>query len=188
MGLPGLDRQSPVHDRAEWNLVQKSPIDSRNRDGPAISAGQNRLAQRGGPVRSQSEGLFEPIISSEEPVSMALHSHRIDAGVRPAPACEVLQRALDVDPLVVERLRPTVVSRLLQSFLETIDRDHALCSEDEGADDGKEAHRTAAPDSNRVTGLDATIFRGHVPSRENVGKKEDLLIGEMTGDFDRSDI
>jgi len=46
----------------------------------------------------------------------------------------------------------------------------------------------AAPDGDRVAGLDAAVLRRHVAGGEDVGQEQHLLVGQAIGDFDRTDV
>ena len=67
-------------------------------------------------------------------------------------------------------------------------RDHALGAQQEGALDRKQPDRAAAPDRDRVAGLDVAHLRAHVAGRQDVGEEQHLLVGEAVLDLERPDI
>ena len=90
--------------------------------------------------------------------------------------------------LVVQGLGAALLARHLQSVGESIDGDHPLGAEQEGAPDGKQSDRTAAPDGDRVTGLDVAHLSAHVSGRQDVRQKQHLFVGQAAVDLERPDV
>jgi hypothetical protein len=122
-------------------------------------------------------------------VAVRLHAHRLDARVRPASPRHLFQSFQNaVHLVVIDGLGAALFPRHAQAFRLVVDGDDASRSEQERAFDRELAHRPAAPDSDRVFGLNVTLLRGHVASGKNIGEEQHLFVRVTVFDFDRPDI
>ncbi len=69
-----------------------------------------------------------------------------------------------------------------------IDCNHPFDTQKEGGANGHLADGSAAPDSDRIAGLDIAEIRCHVTGRENIRKEQDLLVRQPVGDLEGPDI
>ncbi len=111
---------------------------------------------------------------------MCFRADRVDAAIRSAAVGHLLQFVVDAafDLLKVDHLGPALLRGHGEALWHAIDRNHATRSEHPRALDGKLPNRSATPHCNRIARFNLGILRRHVTGREDVGKKEDLLIGE----------
>src|SRR5579875_834231 len=58
VGLPGLQGDGAVHERAEWYLIKESTLHPCHRDRPAVAAHHDRLTERYRAARLQPQHLF----------------------------------------------------------------------------------------------------------------------------------
>src|SRR4029453_17973199 len=109
-------------------------------------------------------------------------------GVRSLTAREVAKRFRYIDLGVIEYCRVAVRCGQMKTFGKTIDGNDPFRTEHVGAFDRELPHGTAAPDRNRVSGLYLAVFGGHISRREDVREKQYLLVGQRTGNFQRTHI
>jgi hypothetical protein len=87
-----------------------------------------------------------------------------------------------VEPLIhllvkVDRVGFTVRACHVESFRHSVNSDHSTRAKHPAALNGHLRYRTATPHGICVAGLDFRILRGHLPSKEDVREKENLLRG-----------
>ena len=97
--LPGLHRERLVHDRADRNLVDEAAVDAGHRDGAAVAAGHDRLAQRARPIRLQPHRLLHPVVGADDPCMCASMPTASMHASGPRPPVISLQRLEHVDLL-----------------------------------------------------------------------------------------
>ena len=186
--LAHLERQ-PLRERgAQRKLVQPSAVDAGNRDRAALAAGADGLPKRMRPIGRHEHRRLGAVVPGVERRAVRFEADRVDARVRTLPAGHVAERVEHVDVLVVQRLGAALRGRELEPFGEAIDRDDAFGAEQIGALDRELTDRTAAPDRHRVARLDLAVLGRHVAGREDVGEKQDLLVGEGVRHLQRSDV
>src|SRR4051812_38139126 len=83
--LGAAQGQRLVHHRAEGELVHDAGEDAEGEHRPALAAGVDRLAHRGGPVGLQPQLLLDLVVEVLRARGGRPHPHRLDADVRPPP-------------------------------------------------------------------------------------------------------
>src|SRR6185295_12129885 len=116
--LAGPDRERPVDNGAHRKLVDETAVHADHRHGPAVATGMDGLPQSERPVALESERLLRAVVGIEWPGHMRFHPHRVDARVGASPASSLAQGLVDVDLLVVERLRSTRLPGQAQTIRE----------------------------------------------------------------------
>src|SRR3974377_2434502 len=84
MGLSHSQGQSLAKGGSERDSVQKSAVNTGNRDHAAFSADLQDLSQYQGPVESKPQRLLGLVHVSVNGVALRLHTHSVDTGVRSA--------------------------------------------------------------------------------------------------------
>ena len=137
--------------------------------------------KRDWPVCFQHHGLFCAVISAENTGRVCLHADSVDAGVRSSASGHFFQRVAHVDFFVVERLRAYLLTGHAEPLRKTINGYDTLRPQQESALHCKLADGAAAPDRNRVAGLNIAHLRAHVARWEDIGEKEDLIVLNPSG-------
>jgi hypothetical protein len=88
----------------------------------------------------------------------------------------------------VDGLGMAVRRRHGQPFRDPVDRDDPTRAEHPGTLNRELPHRTASPDPDRVSRVDAGVFRRHVAGGEDVGEKQHLFVAESGRNLERADI
>ena len=116
-----------------------------------------------------------------------LGADRVDAGIGAAALRQLLDAVVDILLHEIERLGAGVAGQR-QALRHGVDGDDPPGAQQEGAADRELADRAAAPDGDRVAGLDVAEIRRHVAGREDVRQEQHLLVGQPVRHLDRADI
>ena len=144
--------------------------------------GHDRLAQRRPPVGLEVQRLLDAVVGVLDAGPVRLHAHGVDAGVGPAAAGHLLERLDDaVDLHVVDGLGAALLPGQPEPLGEAVDGDHPLGPQQVGAPLRHEPDAAAAPDGDRVAGLDVAEVGPHVAGGGGVGEEEHLLVGHALG-------
>ena len=120
-------------------------------------------------------------------VAGRLAADRVDAAIGTALVGPLHQFVVDVGFGEIDRLGAAGF-RHRQPLGHLVDCDHAAGAQQQRRADRELADGPAAPDRHGIPGLDLGIDGGHVAGREDVRKKERLLIGHAVRNLDRTDV
>src|SRR5690349_19407352 len=112
---------------------------------------------------------------------MGLHPDRVDATIRAAAPGHFLPLVYDLTIADIEGFGFFFFPGMFQTLRNVVYCDDTFRAEHVGAFDGELADRPAAPDGNRIAGLNVTILRRHVAGGEDVGEKQRLLVTDAVG-------
>jgi hypothetical protein len=191
VALARLHRQALVHERAGGELVHEPAVDADHRDDAARTAGEDRVAQGVATIGLRPRRLLDPVDRVHEAVTVrGLHPDGVDHRVGPAPAGQLLELLDDVGVLgeVHDVGRPRLVPSHLQAVGVLVDRDDPLSAEHHGAGDRELPDRPRTEDGDDLAAGDLAEVGAHVPRREDVGEEQDLLVGQIVLDLDRTDV
>ncbi len=118
---------------------------------------------------------------------MRFQAHRVDTGIRAAPAREVFQCLLNIHIFEVECVRGTgFLTSHLQPVRVAVDGDHTRGAQQVGAGDCQLPHRSASPNGDDIAGFDVAHLSAHVCRWKNIGEEKHLVIGQALRHFQRS--
>src|SRR5919202_3931144 len=183
--LSRFERQRLVHDCAKGDLVEKATVHTGYRDNATFATVLDRFAERKGAAGLQTQCLLGTVVPPFGTGIMCLHPNSIDRRVGPASAGHLLECVADASLFVVDDLSPTLLLGHPEPLRDAVDGDNALGAEQVGALDRELPHRTAAPHCDHIARLNVARLGSHVAGRENVGEKQDLLVGEAVRNLDR---
>jgi hypothetical protein len=148
----------------------------------------NCLAQHVRSIRAHEGCDFDSIPTGiHARAGVGFRTHGVNACIGTAAFGQFHDAVVNVLDHKIECFRASVAGQR-QPLRNSIDGDDAPGTEQNGAPNGELADRPAAPDSNCFAALDVAKIGGHVAGRENVGQKQDLLIGQSVRNLDRSDV
>src|SRR5688572_10040276 len=98
---------------------------------------------------------------------MRFAANSIDAAVRSAALGHLHQPVIYPDLFEIDHFRFALILSHLYPLRNTIDRDHPFSAQHPRALHREQPNRTAAPDSDCVTGLDVAVLSRHITSRED---------------------
>ena len=187
MGLARFHGQPLFHQLPEREFIRKTPVNARNRNPPALAAGNDRLSKRVGPLGPEVSVRLYRVDQIVDRNSVAFHADAIDHRVGADTAGHLLQSFEHVDFAIIQDVGAHLLGEL-QSRGIMIDRDHPVRTQQEGRLDGEQSNRAAAPNRDRVARLDPGILRRLPAGWKNIRKEQDLVVLEPVGNDDRPDI
>src|ERR1700676_643212 len=111
---------------------------------------------------------------------MCFHTDRVNARVWADSAGHFLNLLYDIVDFFVINSFGVCLAGKRQTLWESIDSDHPTSPQQPRATNGELPYWTAAPHSDHISVFEIAIFRGHIPRREDIRKKQNFFIGRRS--------
>ncbi len=119
---------------------------------------------------------------------MCFQPHRVDTCVWAHAGSRVAQRFHDIRFVEVDRFCLAMSAGFLQPHRYVVNRNHLLGPQPPGRLNGELPHGSASPYRHGIAGLDAAVLGRHKAGRQNIGKKQRLLVAQAFGNLERTNV
>src|SRR4028119_789526 len=153
-----------------------------------FATGDLDVSECGWTVGFQSHGLLGFVVERHSICTVGFHSDCIKARIRTTTTCHFFERFADIHFLVVENFCLALFLGHLEAFRNSVKGDNTLSTEHKSALNRELSNWPTAPDGYDITGFNVAVFRCHVASGEDIGKKQYLVVCQSFRNLEQADI